>query len=259
MVLSAASFATPISKSGVYPRDAHGSSLAQTRILTEKTSPSVSERVAQRIKDRNSKPVHLCICKKARRGERCLPRGTGGEAGPSQPAPQGREKSRGWVPCSGAATLLRGRVPRSAAVARSGLVPRRLSPHGRAPAALYAPGAAQRLPRLPRTRPPAAAPRGWSLRNPARALGSGEPRAAARNSNTATLPCPGTGGRAGTAAAHHLCHGRGLHITAQRLSQTGTAHHFCHVQGLHIAAQTFSLPCLRVLQEDQSPRVWGQR
>lgn len=32
-------------------------------VLTEKTSPSVSDRVAQRIKDTNRKLVHLCIWK----------------------------------------------------------------------------------------------------------------------------------------------------------------------------------------------------
>lgn len=68
MVLSAASFATPIAKNSAYPREVHGSLPAETRILTEKTSPSVSERVAQRIKDRNRKLVHLCIWKETAPG-----------------------------------------------------------------------------------------------------------------------------------------------------------------------------------------------
>lgn len=185
MVLCAESFAIPISKNSVYPWEVHGSSLAETWILTEKTSPSVSERVAQRIKDRNRKLVHLCIWKKPHRGKRLArpgARAAGWEARanllPTAAASRARQPNSRWEKGQGGQG---GKVPWAGAVCPwqscrgaggAGLVPRRAltawpRPR-RVPAALYAlrsgraGGAESRpppSPRLPRTispSPPAA-------------------------------------------------------------------------------------------------------
>lgn len=158
MVLSAASCATPLSKHSVYPWEAHGSSLAETRILTEKTSPSVSERAAQRIRDRNRRLVHLCIWKKAQRGKGSACPGHGRRAGErGQPSPHcGCRGSAARLPPGegpggkrGESTLRRGGV----SLAERGWSHGGLSVHGRGPAALpprfMEPRAAHSLPPPP--------------------------------------------------------------------------------------------------------------
>lgn len=158
MVLSAASCATPLSKHSVYPWEAHGSSLAETRILTEKTSPSVSERAAQRIRDRNRRLVHLCIWKKAQRGKGSACPGHGRRAGErGQPSPHcgcrgsaGRRAggTGGKVPWGGAVCPWRSGAGRTAGSQCMAAAP----PRSRR--ALWSPEPPTASPRLPRAMPP---------------------------------------------------------------------------------------------------------
>lgn len=245
MALSAVSFATPTSKNSVHRWEARGgSSLAETRILTEKTSPSVSERVAQRIKDRNRTPVHLCICKKPQRGKRAARPGVRAKRlpGPGSPVPAGRRAGAGG-------TLSWGVCPSQSCrgEAGAGLVPRRAltawpRPR-RAPAALYGqrsgragsrePRAAHRLPPPPPGRSPAALGRAEITAIQLEALGSTTRGAGSCSEGCQRALCPrprGTGERA--SLIRDPRGDRGVNIAAQRpKGGQGSAHRCSETQG----------------------------